>query len=92
MSFPGIGGAGQSFGGHVLYLSKRHDNYTNKGDFAGHFLFRCMQIAGVERWEDIVGKTIRVKSSHAKVDEIGHIIKDDWFNPDKDFEEMKNNN
>lgn len=82
------GGSGQGFGGHALYLPKDFKHYTNKGDFAGHFIFRCMEIAGVEKWEDLKGKTIRVKSTRSGVDAIGHIVKEDWFNPSADFEKM----
>jgi len=35
------------------------------------------------------GKTIRVKSSHGEVEAIGHIVKDDWFNPSEDFAKSK---
>lgn len=86
--FLDYGGSGQGFGGWVLYLPKDFKHFSEKGDFAGHFLFRCMEIAGVDRWEDIKGKTIRVKAEHSKVHEIGHIVKDDWFNPSKDFAKM----
>jgi hypothetical protein len=47
-----------------------------------------MEIAGVSRWEDMNGKTIRVKSSHSGIESIGHIVKDDWFTPSVDFKEM----
>ena len=85
------GAGGQGFGGYALYLPKDYAHHTNKGDFAGHFIFRCMQIAGVERWEDVKGKTIRVKSTNSRVESIGHIVKDDWFNPSADFEKMSSN-
>lgn len=82
------GGTSQGFGGFALYLPKDFTHYTNKGDFAGHFIFRCMEIAGVGQWKDMKGKTVRAKSTHGSVEEIGHIVKDDWFNPSKDFEKM----
>ena len=82
------GGASQGFGGFSLYLPKDFKHYTCKGDFAGHFIFRCMQIAGVERWSDMKGKTIRVQGDHGGIKAIGHIIKDDWFNPSEDFKKM----
>ncbi len=82
------GGSGQGFGGFTLYLPKDYHHFTNKGDFAGHFIFRCMEIAGVNKWQDIKGKTVRVRSNGQLIEEIGHIIKDDWFNPSKDFEKM----
>lgn len=83
--FLDYGGSGQGFGGYSLYLPKDYKHHTNKGDFAGHFIFRCMQIAGVEKWSDLKGKTIRVKATNDGVEAIGHIVKDDWFNPSEDF-------
>lgn len=82
------GGTGQGFGGYTLYLPKDFKHHTNKGDFAGHFIYRCMQIAGVNSWEKIKGKTIRVKADNGHVEAIGHIVNDDWFSPSKDFEKM----
>jgi hypothetical protein len=78
------GGRGQGFGGYALYLPKTFDHHTLEST-AGHFIFRVMEIAGVSRWEELPGKTIRVKATHGGVIEIGHIVKDDWFNPEKDF-------
>ena len=83
----------QSFGGFALYLPKDFKHYTVKGDYAGHFIFRCLQIADVEKWDKIKGKSIRVKVDSdlpfsGKIIAIGHIVKDDWFNPSEDFERM----
>lgn len=82
------GGSGQGFGGYALYLPKDFRHATDKGDFAGHFLFRCMEIAGVETWDKMKGKTIRVRAHHDKVEAIGHIVKPDWFDPSADFKKM----
>jgi hypothetical protein len=78
------GGSGQGFGGYALYLPKSYKNHKLES-VAGHFIFRCMEIAGVEKWENMKGKTIRVKSSNDKVKAIGHIVKNDWFDPSADF-------
>ena len=82
------GGTGQSFGGWALYLPKSYSHHELKS-VAGHFIFRCMEIAGADEWNKIVGKSIRVKAEHSKVHAIGHITKDDWFQPSMDFKENK---
>lgn len=82
----------QGFGGFSLYLPKDYTHFSEKGDFAGHFLFRCMQICGVENWKNVQGKSIRVKLDNEYggiIKAIGHITKDDWFNPSEDFKKMQ---
>lgn len=82
------GGSSQGFGGYVLYLPKTYAHHDILSH-AGHFIFRCMEVAGVESWEKMKGKTVRVKSD-GLVRAIGHIVKDDWFEPSKDFSNSLN--
>lgn len=84
------GGSGQGFGGHVLYLPKSFKHYDVSGpNYCGHFIWRVMEVAGVSKWDQLAGKTIRVRCEHSKVHAIGHIVKNDWFNPSEDFDVMK---
>ena len=78
------GGSGQGFGGYALYLPKSYKHHKLLS-VAGHFIWRCMEIGGVKRWEDLEGKTIRVKIEDGLIQGIGHIVKDDWFIPSIDF-------
>lgn len=78
------GGTGQGFGGYVLYLPKSFAHHEVNSP-AGHFLFRVMEVPGETRWDDLKGKTVRVKADHSRVEAIGHIVKDDWFTPADDM-------
>jgi hypothetical protein len=79
------GGSGQGFGGYALYMPKGFKNHDAKSGYAGHFIWRCMEIAGVTKWEKIAGKAIRAKIEDGLVVAVGHITKDDWFEPRKDW-------
>lgn len=85
------GGSGQGFGGFVLYLPKSFKHHDKQGpNYAGHFIWRVMEIAGASEWALVPGKTIRVRHDHSQVYAIGHIVKDDWFNPSEEFAASKN--
>lgn len=80
-------GSGQGFGGYALYLPKSFDHHKLLSP-AGHFIYRVLEIAGVEHWEDLAGRTIRAKHTWSKVIAIGHIVKNDWFDPSEDFKDL----
>jgi hypothetical protein len=84
------GGTCQGFGGYVLYLPKTYTHHSISSH-AGHFIFRCMEVAGVATYDQLKGKSIRVKGNFAGIEAIGHIINDDWFCPKKDFDLEKDN-
>jgi hypothetical protein len=78
------GDSGQGFGGYALYLPKSFTHHK-LDSVAGHFLWRCMEVADVTEWSRMVGKTIRVRCNFSQIEAIGHIVKDDWFCPKDDF-------
>jgi hypothetical protein len=81
-------GNGQGFGGYALYLPKSFKHHDVNGP-AGHFIFRCLEIADVTSWDAIAGKSIRVvldkPGFSGNILGIGHITKDDWFYPEVDL-------
>ena len=85
-SFVGVKleGGGQGFGGYALYLPPDYAHHELKSP-AGHFFYRCMEIAGVTNWKDMKGKAIRIYGTWNRIEAIGHIINDDWFIPSLDF-------
>lgn len=85
------GGMSQGFGGYTLYLPEHfsHHKQAMQHNFAGHFIWRVMQIVDVTDWSRIKGKTLRAKIEGNLCVAIGHITKDDWFNPREDFAKWK---
>lgn len=79
------GGCCQGFGGYLLYFPKEWKAPECKANYAGHFLYRVIQIAGVSEWGQLKGKCVRAHIENGMIKGIGHIIKDDWFFPEEDF-------
>lgn len=83
------------FGGYVLgkgYLGAE-DNYW-KGSAAGiEYIMRIMDVVGVESFQDLKGKYVRVahKGLGSRVNIIGNITKEKWFDAESFFKDKKEN-
>lgn len=82
-----LDGGGISLGGWNL----------NGGDSLNIFVKNVLETVGVEKWEELKGKHIRIEfngpnSWGSKIIAIGNIMQDKWFNPTKVFEVMKKEN
>jgi hypothetical protein len=80
------GGSGQGFGGYAL---DSYDGNDRIGTAYGmEFVRRILKTVGVEKWEDLKRKHVRVKAEWGKVHSIGHIIEDIWFTPVDDMKDF----
>jgi hypothetical protein len=76
-----LGDAEQVFGCGV-YAQKTGIDSKN---YAGHFIYRVLDIAGVDSWKQLTGKAIRMRGDSARIEAIGHIVKNLWFDLGKEF-------
>lgn len=89
------GGWGVVYGGYCLgkgYLGADDDFFS--GSAAGmEYLMRIMDTVGVERFQDLKGKYVRVaiKGWGDQVKIIGNILKDKWFDAETFFTDKKEN-
>jgi len=76
------GGSGQGFGGYMLYSRDSWEKDTeNNKNYTGHFISRVMEVVGVDSFQKLKGKAVRVKAGHGSVDAIGNYLEDKWFIP-----------
>lgn len=78
-------------GGYCIghgYLGADHFDGDGLGIEA---MARIMDTVGVDKWEDLKGKYIRVVNEGwgKSINKIGNIIKDKWFDIDKFFKEKQ---
>ena len=64
----------QGFGGYDL-------RFEGKGI---DFLMDVLKVVGVDSWEKLPGKYVKAEFDNSKVYRIGHITKDDWYEPWKE--------
>ena len=82
-------GTHQNFGGSILALPGDHPHFRPH-TVAGHYIRRVMKTVGVKRWQDLVGRPVRVVTNGCStIIAIGNIVKDEWFNPGVEMEELK---
>jgi hypothetical protein len=82
------GNSGQGFGGYQLDTYSKENEGRTASIGCGFFIQRVLEVVGVDRWEQLNGKHIRVISDWNKVQGIGHILKDEWFFPEKEFKKL----
>lgn len=89
------GGWGVVYGGYCLgkgYLGADDDFFS--GSAAGmEYLMRIMDTVGVEKFQDLKGKYVRVatKGWGSTIKIIGNILEDKWFDAETFFADKKDN-
>lgn len=76
------GGSGQGFGSHVLAATNESKDASIPINYGANYIKKLLEVVGVEKWEDLKGKHVRVDQSWNKVYRIGNIIEDKWFDPE----------
>jgi len=85
------GGSGQGAGGYCLDTPiKENGTFLRRvGTAEGlSLIMEIMEVVGVQKWEDLPGKHIRVKANQGKVYVIGNILKDKWLDFELFFKEI----
>lgn len=78
-------GYGQGFGSHVLAAKNESKDTSIPINYGANYIKKLLEAVGVEKWENLKGKYVRVDHSWNKIYRIGHIIKDKWFDPEDFF-------
>jgi len=88
------GGSCQGFGGFALDDPPLKGKKDRIGVAYGiESVMRILRVVGVEKWEDLPGRYIRVKSKegggwNSEISSIGNILEDEWFDPKELAEEL----
>lgn len=82
-------GSVQGFGGYGFDWNPRGGRRYSQN--CALFVRRVLDTVGVSKWADLPGKIVRVKrnGSFGSIMEIGHAVKNQWFNPREEFEAAK---
>mgnify|MGYP003393826033 CR=1 FL=1 len=73
-------GSGQGFGPYIMTRKLGEDN-----EFKRLWIKRILEVVGVNKWEELEGKSVRVDGDANRILAIGHVSEDKWFYPDKEF-------
>jgi hypothetical protein len=88
-------GWGINYGGYCIGLGfLGSDSFTAENGSGLVAIMRIMDTVGVERWENLKGKYIRIvdESWGSSVKKIGNIIEDKWFDIDEFFKNYNKEN
>lgn len=79
-----FGGSGQGFGGYAMDSYSKTKEKRIPSEILGVHLQQILEVVGVEKWEDLEGKHVRIKREegwNGKIIALGNFLEDKWFNP-----------
>lgn len=84
-------GWGCGFGGYAMDRYDEAKKARIGHAFGMEFIARVLDVVGVEKWEDLPGKHIRVETEGlgGGILRIGHITKNKWFDPKELAEQFR---
>lgn len=65
-------------------IVRKHDKILDNWKL-GYMIVRLMEVCEVNNFSKVNNSYVRVKIENGLVSEIGHILKDVWFNPTKEM-------
>jgi hypothetical protein len=78
------GSSGQGFGGYGLDDYNKATDKRHGTAFGCEAIIQVLKTVGVNQWEELVGKSVRVVTTRNKIKRIGHYLDDKWL----DLEEL----
>jgi|SRR6185436_2271677 len=85
------GGSGQGTGGYCMDTFSPEKAKRIPTMYGMALIMRILEVVGVDKWEDIPGKHIRVRATYCKVEAIGNLLKEDWLDFEKFSREYRTN-
>ena len=86
-------GSCQGFGGMTLDVYSKKEDRRIGHAYGTECLLRILEVVGVESWEELKGKNIRVETDSSswdgKIIAIGNILSEKWFNPGETLREIR---
>lgn len=82
-------GGCQGFGGYRIDSYNKDKKEICDSSHCGFWIRRVLETVGVGKYEDLPGKYVRVDGDFTSIKGIGNIIKDIWFYPKKEIEELE---
>ena len=75
------GGGHQGFGGYAFDDYREEVRERVPVAFGAQFISSILKTVGATSWEKLPGQHLRVDATHDRVYRIGHLLREEWFDP-----------